>query len=57
MADRPAHHLFPDEPGGPSRELQLRAVDGLATFLARWEDPTPAGDGDNQGDVAESEER
>lgn len=57
MADRPAHHPLPDEPGGPSRELQLRAVDGLATFLARWEDPTPAGDGDNQGDVAESEER
>ncbi|GAA3242130.1 hypothetical protein GCM10010260_81960 [Streptomyces filipinensis] len=42
MADHPAPRPLPDPPGVPSRDLRLRADHGLATFLARWEDPPPA---------------
>ncbi|MEU2453875.1 hypothetical protein ABZ605_27830 [Streptomyces sp. NPDC012765] len=55
MADRPTPYPLPDNPGSPSRELRVRAADGLTAFLARWEDPAPAA-GD-QGGAAESEER
>lgn len=29
------------QPGAPSPELVDRAADGLARFMARWEDPAP----------------
>ncbi|MFF3726858.1 hypothetical protein ACFYYM_31330 [Streptomyces erythrochromogenes] len=38
-------HNTPDpstiRPGAPSAELVDRAADGLARFMARWEDPEP----------------
>ncbi|MFD4241538.1 hypothetical protein ACFWP3_08085 [Streptomyces sp. NPDC058525] len=33
------HHALPGPPAGPSPELQDRAADGLARFMARWEPP------------------
>ncbi|MFD9453458.1 hypothetical protein ACFWBC_10250 [Streptomyces sp. NPDC059985] len=52
MADHFAFHPSPDVPGAPSRELQLRAAGGLAVFMARWEDPTPAEDRDDTAEGA-----
>ncbi|MGW7343069.1 hypothetical protein [Streptomyces sp. NPDC054854] len=56
MADHPAPHPHQDAPGAPSPELQQRAVRGLATFLARWEDPLPVCV-DDQDDVDRGGER
>lgn len=47
-------HPLPGPPAGPSEDLQARAEDGLARFMARWEDPTEeALRHDQADDVAE----